>query len=86
MVEANACGLPVIASNRPGLKDSVKHEKTGYLVEYGQPAAFAARVVELLSDQDKWLAMSEAGLAWAQSLTWDRTADEMEKIFLEELS
>lgn len=86
VVEANACGMPVIASNRPGLKDSVKHEKTGYLVEYGQPAAFAERVVELLSDRDKWMAMSQASLEWAQSLTWDRNADEMEKIFLEELS
>ena len=86
VVEANACGLPVIASNRPGLKDSVKHEKTGYLVEYGQPAAFAARAVELLSDRAKWQAMSEAALDWARSLTWERTADEMEKIFLEELS
>ena len=86
VVEANACGMPVIASNRPGLKDSVKHEKTGYLVEYGRPAAFAARAVELLSDQAKWQAMSEAALDWARSLTWDRNADEMEKIFLEEVS
>jgi glycosyltransferase involved in cell wall biosynthesis len=86
VVEANACGMPVIASNRPGLMDSVKHEQTGYLVEYGRPEAFAARAVELLSDQAKWQAMSAASLDWARSLTWDRTADEMEQIFLEEVS
>ena len=29
-------------------------------------------------------AMSESGLEWARSLTWDRTADEMERLFLRE--
>lgn len=85
VVEANACGLPVVASRRPGLQDSVLDGKTGYLVEYGDHEAFASKTIELLTDPDKWKAMSKAGLEWAQSLTWERTAHEMEEIFMKEI-
>jgi glycosyltransferase involved in cell wall biosynthesis len=85
VVEANACGLPVIASRRPGLQDSVKDGETGYLVEYGDWRAFAARAIELLTDPEKWGKMSAAAVDWAGTFTWDRTGREMQKIFLEEI-
>jgi glycosyltransferase involved in cell wall biosynthesis len=84
VVEANACGVPVVGSDRPGLKDSILDGKTGFLVEYGDDAAFAARGLELLSDPELWKRMSAAGLEWAQTMTWERTADEMEQLFLRE--
>jgi len=84
VVEANACGVPVVGSNRPGLKDSILDGRTGYLVEYGDDADFARRGLEILSDRDLWARMSGAALEWAATMTWERTADEMEKIFLEE--
>ncbi len=85
VVEANACGVPVIASNRPGLRDSVKDGETGCLVAYGDPAAFASKSLEILRDRSKWSRMSEAAVRWARSMTWERTAQEMERIFLEEI-
>jgi glycosyltransferase involved in cell wall biosynthesis len=85
VVEANACGVPVVASDRPGLRDSVKDGETGFLVKYGDPAAFARRSLEVLRDPERWRRMSAAGVAWAQSMTWDRTAREMEHIFLREI-
>ncbi len=82
VVEANACGVPVVASNRPGLQDSVKDGETGYLVEYGDDRAFAEKSLELLRDKHKWQEMSGKAVQWAGSLTWDRTAAEMERVFL----
>lgn len=84
VVEANACGVPVIGSDRPGLKDSILDGKTGYLVDYGDDAAFAERGVELLTSPDTWRRMSAAALEWAGTMTWERTADEMEPLFLQE--
>jgi glycosyltransferase involved in cell wall biosynthesis len=84
VVEANACGMPVVGSDRPGLRDSIRDGKTGYLVEYGDDAAFAARGVELLRDRTLWERMSTGAIEWAQSMTWDRTANEMEQLFLQE--
>lgn len=84
VVEANACGVPVIGSNRPGLMDSILHEKTGYLVEYGDVDAMAERAIAVLSDPVLWTRLSAAGMEWAGSMTWERCADEMEKLFLRE--
>jgi glycosyltransferase involved in cell wall biosynthesis len=85
VIEANACGVPVVASRRPGLQDSVKDGETGYLVEFGDAEGFARRSIELLTDGEKWRRMSEAGIAWARSLTWERTGREMRDIFLAEI-
>jgi glycosyltransferase involved in cell wall biosynthesis len=85
VVEANACGVPVIASDRPGLRDSVKEGETGYLVEYGDERAFAEKSLELIGDEHKWRTMSASAIEWAKSLTWDRTAREMERVFLDQI-
>ena len=82
VVEANACGVPVVGSNRPGLMDSILENKTGFLAEYGNVDEFAAKGLQLLTDRTLWDRFSEAGLEWARSLTWERTADEMEVLFL----
>jgi glycosyltransferase involved in cell wall biosynthesis len=84
VVEANACGTPVVGSDRPGLRDSIKDGETGLLVPYGDADAFAGAMVRLLTDATLWTRMSEAALAWAGSLTWERTAEEMEALFVQE--
>ncbi|MFQ5894003.1 MAG: glycosyltransferase, partial [Nitrospinota bacterium] len=33
LVEASACGLPVIASDIPGIDEAVRHEESGLLVK-----------------------------------------------------
>lgn len=81
VVEANACGVPVVGSDRPGLRDSIRDGETGFLVPYGDADAFAQKTIDLLADRARWRRMSEASLAWAQSLTWEKTADEMERAF-----
>ncbi|HEU4929369.1 MAG TPA: glycosyltransferase family 4 protein, partial [Candidatus Krumholzibacteria bacterium] len=81
VVEANACGVPVVGSDRPGLRDSIQDGKTGFLVPYGDADAFAAKSAMLLTDAALWRRMSAASLEWARSLTWDKTADEMERQF-----
>jgi glycosyltransferase involved in cell wall biosynthesis len=85
VVEANACGLPVVASRRPGLQDSVKDGVTGFLVPYGDVRAFADRAFEIVTDSALSKRMSGAAMEWARSLTWGRTGSEMLKIFLEEI-
>src|SRR6185295_10586084 len=47
VVEAAACGTPSIASDSPGLRDSVHHGVTGFLVPHGDTDALAARMLEL---------------------------------------
>ncbi len=71
-IEANACGTPVVASDVPGLRDSVQDNNTGCLVPYGDDAAFAAKLVEVLENTSLRTHMSESARQW--SLQFDTSA------------
>lgn len=74
-IEANACGTPVVASNVPGLRDSVQNPHTGYLVEKQNPAAFAEKINLLLQDGQQRQFMEHESIAWAQQFDWDVQAE-----------
>jgi glycosyltransferase involved in cell wall biosynthesis len=75
VIESNACGTPVVASNVPGLRDAVVDGKTGYLVEYGDVAGFARRIVEILKNQELRGQLSNEATAWARRFNWDDSAE-----------
>jgi len=77
VVEANAMGTPVVASDADGLRDSVRDGKTGFLVADGDVAAFSHRIGELLRDDALAVETSAAALAWSRRFDWDVAADEM---------
>jgi len=60
LMEAMMCGLPAVVSDVGDLGDLVESGVNGYLVRRRAPDLFAARIVELLSDERKLLAFSEA--------------------------
>ncbi len=77
VIESNATGTPVVATDAPGLRDSVRHGETGFLVETRSVEAFADRIAELLSDDDLATRMSREALAWSKRFHWDTAATEM---------
>ncbi|MEE9606615.1 MAG: glycosyltransferase family 4 protein [Myxococcota bacterium] len=77
VIEANALGTPVVATDAPGLRDSVRHGETGFLVPSGDVPAFANRIATLLGDDRLASAMSASALEWSQRFDWDRAADAM---------
>lgn len=80
-IEAAACGTPTIASDVPGLRDSIKHEVTGYLVPHGDVAALTTRLKEVLARPELRASLSAQAVAYAQQFAWDKTADRMEAFF-----
>ncbi|RKZ17136.1 hypothetical protein DRQ53_04375 [bacterium] len=71
VIEANECGVPVVASRRPGLQDSVRDGDTGLLADYGDPEDFANKALTLLTDPPRWRMMSENAVRWARGFSWD---------------
>ena len=51
MIEAMACGLPIIASDSPGLKDYIKNEQNGLLFPVEDHKTLAERILELANDK-----------------------------------
>jgi glycosyltransferase involved in cell wall biosynthesis len=77
-LEAAACGTPTVASDSPGLRDSVVNGETGYLVRHGDVAALADRIRRLVEDPALRDTLGRQALQFAQRFTWDRAADETE--------
>ena len=79
-IEAAACGTPTVASDSPGLRESVVHGETGLLVPHGDVSALAAALHSLLTEPETRAAMGRSAEAFARRLTWDATADGVEKV------
>lgn len=77
-LEAAASGTPVIASNSPGIRESVRHGETGYLVPHGDVAAMAASMRQLSGERALVEHLGVAARRFAQGFTWTRAADETE--------
>ena len=51
VLEALACGLPVVATAVDGIPEQIEENRSGYLVQAGGADAMASRVIQLLSSE-----------------------------------
>jgi glycosyltransferase involved in cell wall biosynthesis len=75
-LEAAACGTPSVASDSPGLRESVVHERTGLLVPHGDVEALAAALRRLARDEALVERLGAEGARFARTFSWDRAAAE----------
>lgn len=61
LVEANACGKPVVSTATTGAKEIIKDGVNGYLVPIGDAQALADKIIYLLEHPDEAKAMGEMG-------------------------
>jgi glycosyltransferase involved in cell wall biosynthesis len=81
-LEAMACGVPpVVAASAFSATDAVVHDGVDGVVAPAEPAAFAAAIQRLLSDDDALLRMSAAAVARARRSSWDTMAADVEKVY-----
>ncbi|RME40031.1 MAG: glycosyltransferase family 1 protein [Planctomycetota bacterium] len=66
VMEAAACGRPMVATDVAGNRDALLDGKTGYLVPLGDAAAMAERIERLLRDEPLRRRMGEAGRRHAE--------------------
>ncbi|MBI4137611.1 glycosyltransferase [Candidatus Roizmanbacteria bacterium] len=80
VIEANAHGTPVIASDVPGLRDSVVDDQTGVLVKLRDVDAFAQAMTRMIKNNQLRRTLSESAYAWSSNFTWERSAEKMLRI------
>ena len=78
-LEAAASGTPVIASNSPGIRESVRDGETGYLVPHGDVRAMAEAMGRLAADPSLVAALGARARYFAETFTWERAADDTER-------
>ena len=61
LLEAQACGKPVVATSVGGISEVMKDGYTGILVEPGDSEELAGAILSLLSNREKMRIMGSAG-------------------------
>ena len=73
LIEAMASGVPVIATDAPGIRDVLRHEVNGLLVPVGAPPALTAAIERVISDPQLRARLIEGGIRTVRErYTWDR--------------
>jgi glycosyltransferase XagB len=86
VIEANACGTPVVASRVNGLKDSVVHGKTGLLVKRRSAKAFYMAMSKVIKNEALRKKITIGAHIWSRNFDWDETSYKMFKIIESKLS
>ncbi|MBI2008656.1 glycosyltransferase [Candidatus Amesbacteria bacterium] len=81
VIEANACGTPVIASDVPGLRDSVLHDESGLLVPVKNEFALAEAMKMFIVLPDYRARLSSNALAWSTNFNWDTKSQDFLRTF-----
>lgn len=81
-LEAMACGTPVIGSNVGGIKFSVRHGRTGFLVPPNEPEILGERILEIVSNKEEAQKISINAIKHVNTLfTWEIVAGKLAVLY-----
>jgi phosphatidylinositol alpha-1,6-mannosyltransferase len=82
LLEAQACGKPVIAGDSGGTAETMSIPETGYVVPCEEPTRLAALVTELLADAPLREQMGRAARKWVvEQFDWAALTRQAERLF-----
>lgn len=81
LLEAMACGMPVIASDLPGVRRVFTNNEQGLLVLPGNAEDLKNKIKTLLVDKEKKEKMGQKAISLVhQRYSWDKVGDELERL------
>ena len=82
LVEAQACGRPVLAGDSGGTAETMRIGETGRIVDCSRSGPITAVLCELLPQREMLDQMGQAGRRWvSQQFDWDSLARQAQAIF-----
>jgi glycosyltransferase involved in cell wall biosynthesis len=86
LLEAQLAGLPVVASDIGGTRETIDVGKTGVLVRPNDPDGLARAIGQLESDPERLAAMAAAARPWVEeSFPLDRMIGQIRQMYLDAL-
>lgn len=79
-LEANACGIPVIAGRAGGVQDVVLNGDNGLTVDGNNPEAIAEAILRLLEDPELCARLRRAGIKRACASDWRSPAEQFQAL------
>jgi glycosyltransferase involved in cell wall biosynthesis len=86
ILEAMACGVPVVATRTAGIPDVVHDGETGLLFEMGDIQQMTAHIHRLLTDDALWQRLGEHSLQAVQAYSWDVILPSIEQLLAQAIS
>jgi glycosyltransferase involved in cell wall biosynthesis len=84
LLEAQLAGLPIVASDIGGTRETIAVGRTGVLVQPNDPESLAHAIAQLSSDPERLAAMAAAARPWVeQSFPLDRMIGQIRQIYLD---
>jgi glycosyltransferase involved in cell wall biosynthesis len=80
ILEALACGLPVLSTTRTAAVDLVREGRDGFVIEPGQTEGIAERIEWALANRSLLRGMREQARNRAEQFTWQRFRDRIVEI------
>ena len=82
VLEAMACGVPVVVSDADGFREVVKDGVTGYIVPREDAKAAADRILTLLNDASMARTMGQEGRKHVvENYNWEASVDTMMRVY-----
>lgn len=76
LIEAAACGVPIVATENGGPQDIIAHCHNGELIDPLDHEAMSGALIRLLGDQKRWQELAANGLEGVQShYSWEAHAE-----------
>ncbi|MEL9914516.1 MAG: glycosyltransferase family 4 protein [Thermoplasmata archaeon] len=80
VIEANACGTPVVGYNVSGLRDSIIDQKTGFLVPDNNVNELASKIILLLTNQKLREKIAKNAIEWSKNFSYEKSAQKFYEI------
>ena len=79
-IEANFFGLPVLAYDVAGSRDSIRMGINGFLSPLGDYQDMASKALKLMNDKDLYNKMQSKSKTWSRNFTWKKSVKESLKL------
>jgi len=81
VLEALACGVPVVGVNKYALRDLILEDENGLIAEPGKPKALAAAMIKVLKDERLREKFSTGAIRSVQNHELDKTKKQLESLY-----